>query len=46
MNFIIELFKFKYVTTETLYNLIMVIVNKLTNYVYFISFKKDFDVQY
>ena len=45
MNFIIKLFKSKDLVVEILYNLIMVIIDKLIKHVHFIPFKKKFDVE-
>ena len=45
MNFIIKLLKSKNLITEILYDLIMVIINKLTRNVHFILFKKTFNTK-
>ena len=42
MDFIIKFLKSKDPTTEILYNLIIIVINKFTKYVYFISFKEIF----
>ena len=45
MNFITKLLKSKDSKTGIFFDLIMVVVNKLTKYFYFISFKEIFDAE-
>ena len=45
MDFIMKLPKSKDFTTRILYNSIMVVVNKLTKYIHFISFKETFNTK-
>ena len=45
MNFIIKFSKLVESTIKIKYNLIIIIVDRLTKYVYFIIFKKIFDAE-
>ena len=45
MDFIIKLLKSKDSTTKIFYNLIIIIINRLTKYFHFIFFKKTFDAE-
>ena len=44
-DFIIKLLKSKDLITKIFYNLIMIVINKLTKYIHFISFKETFDAK-
>jgi hypothetical protein len=41
LDFIIKLLPSKKVLIKIIYDLILIIINRLTKYVYFISYKKD-----
>ena len=45
MNFITKLLKLIELTTKIKYNSIIVVVDKLIKYLYFILFKKTFDAK-
>ena len=45
MDFIIKLLKLKDSTTDEAYNLIIVIIDKLTKYVIIVPFKKSFNIK-
>ena len=45
MNFITKFLKLVEPTTKTKYNLIIIIVDRLIKYIYFILFKKTFDAE-
>ena len=45
MDFITKLPKSKNLTTGVFYNSIIVVINKLTKYIYFIFYKKFFDTK-
>ena len=45
IDFITKLLKSKDPTTKVFYELIIIIINKLTKYFHFISFKETFDVE-
>ena len=45
MDFITKLLKLLEPTTKTKYNLIMIVVDRLIKYTYFILFKKTFDAE-
>jgi len=40
LNFIIKLFKSKKIIIDTIYDFILIIINKVTKYEYFLSYKK------
>ena len=45
MDFIIKLLKSKNLTTEVLYNSIIIVVDRLVKHFYFILFKEIFDAE-
>ena len=45
MYFIINLLKSKDLIAKTIYDLIIIIINKLIIYIHFIQFKKNFDAE-
>ena len=45
MNFIVKLSKSKKLETEVKYDSILVIVNRLTKRVYFVSFREETEIQ-
>ena len=45
MDFIIKFSKLVEPTTKIKYNLIIIVVDRLTKYIYFILFKKTFDAE-